>query len=202
MSLSRRSDYTKTIWLVLAVACWLLPGCRSSPSYSDIKVDKSGALVNSNTARPETQPPIESQPQNETQPLIDPASSPGSLPDPLATPEASATPTSAPPSFVDPKTGQIKSLPLFPGAKVRGLRYGPINGLNQVTLQAVTRAPMDKVTAFYDQVVKQNGWTVDDNSRGADTYTWMLSKGQNDRAAIRIDRDRLGRTDISLARTN
>jgi hypothetical protein len=103
---------------------------------------------------------------------------------------------------VDQKTGQIKNLPLYPHARLRGLRYGPINGTSQVSVRAITRAPFEKVTAFYDQVVKENGWTIEDNGRDANSCTWQLSRGADNRAAIRVDKDPLGRVTISLARTN
>jgi len=108
----------------------------------------------------------------------------------------------ATPAYFDPKTGQIRNLPLFPGAKVRKVQYGPINGTPQVTLAALSAAPFDKITAFYDKVVKDNGWTIDDSGRGENSCTWQLSRGRTDRAAIRVDKEPLGRVSISLARTN
>src|SRR5262249_27374853 len=125
--------------------------------------------------------------------IPDPGSSPS--PDPSASPAAT-------PSYFDQKTGQIRNLPLYPRAKVMSVQYGPINGAPQVMLQAMCREPFEKVTAFYEAVIKDNGWIVDDNSRGTDSYTWQLSRGRTDRAAIRVDKDQLGRVHIGLARTN
>jgi hypothetical protein len=90
---------------------------------------------------------------------------------------------------------------MFPHARLRSIRYGPIGGTTQVALQGFTKAPFERVTAFYDQVVKQNGWTIEDNGREANSYTWQLSRGRDEHAAIRVDKDPLGRVVISLART-
>jgi len=162
--------------------------CRHSPSYSDIKVDKDGSLANSNAARPQPEPSVEA-----ANPLVP-------LPGSSAGVDPSASPSGTAPSFLDTKTGQIKNLPLYPGAKVRGLQFGPMNGTTQATLQALTRAPFEKVTAFYDQVIRENGWIIDDSSREPNSYTWQLRRGQSDRAAIRVDKDQIGRVTIALAR--
>jgi len=170
--------------LVLALSA-ALGGCRHTPSYNDIKVDSHGSTANSNAARPE--------------PSFEPAN-PIGIPGAAPSPEASANPT-ATPNFLDPKTGRIRDLPLYPGAKPMGVQYGPIGGITQITLQAVTRAPFENVTAFYDKVVKDNGWTIDDNSRDTNSYTWQLSRGRSEHGAIRVDREQ-DRVNISLARTN
>jgi len=90
---------------------------------------------------------------------------------------------------------------MFPHARLRSIRYGHIAGVTQVALQGFTKAPFEKVTAFYDLVVKENGWKIEDNGREANSYTWQLTRGQDDRASIRVDKDPLGRVVISLART-
>jgi hypothetical protein len=189
MTAGRRSFSGGVLGFVVMITCGLLPGCRHTPSYSDIKVDKSGSLANSNAARPEAEGSTDSG-----NPLA-------MIPQASPVPDASAGPGPAPPSFLDPKTGQIRNLPLYPGARVRNVQFGPINGTPQVTVQAFVRAPFERVTAFYDQAVKENGWTIDDNSRDADSYVWQLSRGQTDHAAIRVDKDQLGRVTIGMART-
>jgi hypothetical protein len=191
-------------WLALSLF-GLLPACRHTPSYNDIKLEKDGSLANANASRSdsgsangESNPqgatpasPLEAAPNAPLVPVPDSSPAPGA--------SAAAGPT---PAYFDPKTGQIKNLPLYPGAKVRRVQYGPINGTPQVSLAALSTAPFEKVTAFYDKVVKDNGWTVDDSGRGENSYSWQLSRGQTDRAAIRVDKEPMGRISISLARTN
>jgi len=190
--------------LAASLVCGLGASCSRTPSYSDIKVEKGGSLANANTARPQTAPSTEPAdplaPVPGSSPAV-PASSLMPVPGSSAWPDPSASPA-ATPAYLDQKTGQIRNLPLYPRAKVMGVQYGPIGGIPQVTLQAMCRGPFEKVTAFYEKVIKDNGWIVDDNSRGSNSYTWQLSRGQTDRAAIRVDQDQLGRVHIGLARTN
>src|SRR5262249_40420007 len=120
------------------------------------------------------------------------------IPGAAPSPEASASRT---PNFLDPRTAQIRNLPLYPGARAMSVQYGPIGGITQITLQASTRAAFEDVTAFYDKVVKDNGWTIDDNSRDTNSYTWQLTRGRTEHGAIRVDREQ-DRVNISLARTN
>ena len=195
-------------WLALFVFA-LLPACRHTPSYNDIKVEKDGTVANSNSG-PTGGPAgagASTGPGNSLAPM--PASSAEQEPNSSLLPVPDSSQSSgdpavaaATPSYFDQKTGQIRNLPLFPGAKVRKVQYGPINGTPQVTLAALSTAPFDKITAFYDKVVKDNGWTIDDSGRGENSWTWQLSRGQTDRAAIRVDKEPLGRVSISLARTN
>jgi len=188
-----RSMSRSILWWLALFLFWMLPACHHNPSYNDIKLEKAGSLANANGGRPEagSSSPLEAAPNSPLVPVPDPSQAPGS--------SAFSGPT---PAYFDPKTGQIKNLPLFPGAKVRKLQYGPINGTPQVSLAAMSTAPFEKVTAFYDKAVKDNGWSIDDNSRGEKTYSWQLSRGQTDRAAIRVDKEPMGRISISLARTN
>src|SRR5262245_2330182 len=189
--------------LVGVLICGIFTGCSHSPSYSDIKVEKGGSLANANTARPQTVPSA-----GQADPVApvagsSPAAAASSLPLPDFSPSTgpSASPT-ATPAFFDQKTGQIRNLPLYPRSKVMGVQYGPINGTSQALMQAICTAPFEKVTAFYEAVIKDNGWIVEDNSRGANSYIWQLSRGQTDRGAIRVDKDERGYVHIALARTN
>jgi hypothetical protein len=214
MKVDRRSFRSGLIWLLAAIILGIQPGCRQTPSYSDIKVDKGGGLANTNAAAPQARPSIQQEnplapaPDSSLAPAPDssiapnPDSGTASAPESTPSPDASVSASSTAPSYLDQKTGQIKNLPLYPGASARGLQYGPINGTSQVTVQARTRAPFEKVTAFYDRVVKENGWIIDDNSREQNSYVWQLRRSEGDRAAIRVDRDQLGRVTIGLARTN
>jgi hypothetical protein len=183
------------LWLLaVLLGCGFFEACSHTPSYNDIKVDKGGGLANANTGIPQTAPS-----QGPATPLAPDAGSLSPLPDLSASAEQSASPI-IPPSSLDQRKGRIRDLPLYPGAKVRRLQYGPISGVLQVSIQAVTRAPFERVVAFYDQAVKDNRWIIDDNSRDADSYIWQLSRGQTDHGAVRIDRGQMGRVFISLAR--
>jgi hypothetical protein len=165
-------------------------------------LEKDGSLANANAGRQEPGSAT-GNPLAAPDPSLAPLPDSSVVPNPGSSDSSQASPAPGPtPSYFDPKTGQIRNLPLFPGAKVRKIQYGPINGTPQVTLQAMTRAPFEKVTAYYDKVVKDNGWAIDDSGPGENSYSWQLSRGQTDRAAIRVDKEPLGRTSISLARTN
>jgi hypothetical protein len=146
-----------------------LTGCGPKPSYSGIQVEKNGGMANQKVARGTGEGSV---------------AVPGQSPA-LPQPEVGFSP----PPFLDGKTGRIKDLPIYPGAKLINSQYGPVNGYNTVMLRAQTNAPFDKVTGFYDQILKTNGWSVDNSNRGEGVSAWELIKGDTDRGGVQVSED-------------
>ncbi|HKV40495.1 MAG TPA: hypothetical protein VJX67_14875 [Blastocatellia bacterium] len=143
-----------------------LTGCGPRPSYSDIQVDKNGGLANQPAASPEG--------------VGVPRQSPG-------LPQTGAG--IPPPAFLDDRTGQIKDLPLYPRSKLINSQYGPVNGYNTMMLRAETGDPFEKVTGYYDQILKSNGWRIDNNNRGEGSFSWELLKGASDHGGVQVTQD-------------
>lgn len=90
------------------------------------------------------------------------------------------------PDFFDIGKKQVKDLPSLPKASIINLQYGPISGNETVLIFFNVRAPFEEVTTFYDKAIKQNGWTVQTNTREPDDYTWRLVKGAQDQALLQV----------------
>jgi hypothetical protein len=135
--------------------------CQHKPSYADIKINQSGGLATednntvANALAAANATPTAGQPGGQNA---------DSRPEPI-------------PAFFDQKTGQIKDLPLIPHSKVTALQYGPYGIYTSMSMQAKTAVPFDKVTEFYDNAVKSEGWKVVSNDRDGDAFIWRLAKG-------------------------
>src|SRR5215470_15107607 len=124
MRVGHRRYNAGRVLLLAVITLVLQPGCRHTPSYDDIKVDKSGSLANANATYPQLKPSIDQEkptlPTPDSSPAAAPDSAPTAVPEYTPSPDTSSGASSALPSYVDQKTGQIKNLPLYPHAKLRG----------------------------------------------------------------------------------
>jgi len=156
--------------LIASIAIATSVSCRHKPSYSDIKVDGQGRLIEAPgfagaAAKPPGAPAV--QPTDVT-----------ALP-PVATPPDHPV-AKTPPAFFDQKTGNIKDLPAFPRSKLVSIQYGPTSGYDTLSMQVSTVQPFDQVTAFYDTQIKAEGWQIISNDRNPDSFTWRLAKSNGD----------------------
>ena len=167
------SKAVKPSLLLLAVGLLAIcAGCAHKPAYSDIDANKNARNQNQNNA---------------------PQASP-SAPD-VAAPQASPEPAPAPPAakpampaFLD-VSGSIKDLPAYPRARRTSVQMGPMQEAIVMTLSLHTSDPMEKVQAFYTQVIKENQWTVTDKLLDPEVSEWTLKKDDNNNAKVQAKKD-------------
>jgi hypothetical protein len=153
-----------------------LAGCSHKPGYSEMDANR--------TAR--------NQNQNHNSEGRSTASMPPAVEPPAAT-EPSPGPPPAPavkrPSFMDQAKGDIRDLPSYPRAYRVNMQIGPIQGVNTMLLTLKTTDPMDKITAFYERVIKDNKWTVIDKIIDPEFSEWSLKKGEDSSAKVQVKKD-------------
>jgi hypothetical protein len=169
------------MWVSLVTAVIAVSaGCARKPAYSDMEPAKSSRDQN----------------QNQNQSDGEQASAPSAaLEQPPAT-AAGAQPEAAPaavpvkrPSFLDEATGGIKDLPSYPDSYRVSVQVGPIQGLNTMSLGFTARDPMDKISAFFERVIKDNKWTVSDKVIDPEFSEWTLAKGADNNAKVQVKKD-------------
>ena len=104
------------------------------------------------------------------------------------------------PSFVDPKSGEIKDLPSFPAARRTNVMFGPIQGVDTAMLVLQTATPIEKVAEYYEKAVKKNRWKVVSSMSDPEIYKWELKKGDRDEALVQVKKDSNGMISIVLSR--
>jgi hypothetical protein len=98
--------------------------------------------------------------------------------------------------------GEAKDLPNYPQAVMKSIQFGPIQGTDTLSLVLETRDPMDKIAAFYDKVIKSNGWTVDSKTFDPEFAEWNLRKPFDNEGKVQVKRDpRTNAMNIVIART-
>lgn len=163
-------------------------GCAHKPAYSDMDTGKS--------------------PRNQNQNNNQSADSQASAPTPAAEQPAADVAQPAPataaanrPSFLDEAKGEIKDLPSYPNAYRVSLRVGPIQGVNTMSLGFTTTDPMDKISAFFERVIRDNKWTVSDKIIDPELSEWILAKGADNSAKVQVKKDqRTGAMTIVIVR--
>ena len=91
-----------------------------------------------------------------------------------------------PPPFLDSNTGEFKDLPRYPRATRTYAQIGPINGIEAGMFVLETAASYERIAQFYDQAIKQNGWTIVSNTRDPEYFKWELKKGKTSEALIEV----------------
>ena len=61
--------------------------------------------------------------------------------------------------------------------------------MNTITLALKTTDPMDKITAFYERVIRDNKWTVIDKIIDPEFSEWSLKKGEDNSAKVQVKKD-------------
>ena len=64
-----------------------------------------------------------------------------------------------------------------------------MQGVNSMSLGLRTGDPMDKITAFYEKVIKDNKWTVTDKIIDPELSEWSLKKGESNSAKVQVKKD-------------
>ncbi|HXG65711.1 MAG TPA: hypothetical protein VNO70_11440 [Blastocatellia bacterium] len=176
--------------IVMALLVVGFGGCKRKPAYSDIQTGQTQSNVNQNSnSQPVTPPdPATASPAQAAQPAGAPPQQPAAQPFKM-------------PAFVDQQTGNIKDLPAYPDAQRTNVSMGPMQGVDAALLVFRSGGPVEKVAAFYEKAVKNNGWTVVDSYKDEEQARWELKKGDKDEALIRIQKDaNTGAVDIMLSR--
>lgn len=170
--------------LTVTVIYW---GCRHKPAYSDIDANRTSKTQNQNA---ETQ--AGTTPSGAGEPVtVSPAQ---------PVPAPPQKPSFKSPSFLNQATGEIKDLPNYPRAVRVNAQIGPMGGANMASFIFQTRDPMDKITAFYEQAIKSNRWTVIDKVIDPELSEWNLRKGE-DGAKVQVKKDpQTGTMNIMLVR--
>ena len=159
--------------IVLVLAAGLsVAACRPQPAYKDI---------NTNQPAKAEPPPA-------------PAGAPETAPSPTAGQAAPTAPAPTqpfkPPAFMDTANGYPKDLPNYPEARVLNVQFGPQAATDMFSVAMQTHDPMDKITAFYDKVVKGNGWTVKNRVVDPEYSEWLLQKEGDNEAKVTVQKDK------------
>lgn len=155
---------------MVAITIAGLSGCARKPAYSEM--DPGGMSRNQNLNK-------NSEGQSSSSTL------PGSETGAAQTPPV---PFKSP-TFLDQATGGIVDLPTYPNARRLNVQLGPIQGLNTMSLAYGTNDSMEKISAFYEKVIKQNKWTVNDKTLDSELSEWNLKKGEDNIAKVQVKKD-------------
>lgn len=153
--------------------------CRNKPAYNDIDTSRggSGSNRNGNESKTGSTASVADQTNTSAQPTEAQAQQP-----------APAQPQQfKPPKFM--VNGEAKDLPNYPQAITRSVQLGPIQGVDTLSLVLETRDSMDKITAFYEKVVKNNAWTVDSKTLDPELAEWNLRKAFDNEAKVQVKKD-------------
>ena len=154
-----------------------LAACSHKPSYSEMDANRTARNQNQNQ-NSESQPTASTPPPSVEPP---PATQPAPVPPPA--------PAVKRPSFMDQAKGDIRDLPSYPRAYRVNIQVGPIQGVNTMLLTLKTTDPMDKITAFYERVIKNNKWIMIDKIIDPEFSEWSLKKGEDSSAKVEVKKD-------------
>ena len=157
-----------------------LAACSHKPAYSEMDANRTARNQNHNQNQNQNS---EGQSTASTPPAVEPPAAP----EPAHVPPPA--PAVKPPSFMDQRTGGIKDLPSYPPAYRVNIRIGPLQGVNTISLALKTTDPMDKITAFYERVIRDNKWTVIDKIIDPEFSEWSLKKGEDNSAKVQVKKD-------------
>jgi hypothetical protein len=146
---------------------------RHVPAYKDV-----------NTNQPTQAAPQSSATPNEPAPA-QPATT-GQTSQPATTPPQALRI----PAFMDVAKGYPKDLPNYPQAARINLQYGPYGDIDTFSIAMQTRDTMDQIAAFYDQVIKSNGWTVANRQIDPEYSEWVLKKKEDNEAKVTVQKDK------------
>ena len=153
-------------------------GCAHKPAYSEM--DGNRAATNQNQKQPGEGQSTAATPSATEPPSKEAASS---------TPAPTQPAQFKNPSFLDQTTGGVRDLPSYPRAYRVSAQIGPMQGMDTMSLALQTNEPMDKITAFYEQVIKANKWTVTDKVIDPEFSEWNLKKGDAHAGKVQVKKD-------------
>jgi hypothetical protein len=165
---------------VLVIAA--LAACSHKPSYSEMDANRASGNQNQSQKQNQNQN-SEGQANASTPSAVEPAPATQPAPSPPPAPAVKR------PSFMDQAKGDIRDLPAYPRAYRVNMQVGPVQGVNTMLLTLKTTDPMDKITAFYERVIKDNNWTVIDKIIDPEFSEWSLKKGEDSSAKVQVKKD-------------
>ena len=180
---------------LIVIIITLSTGCAHKPAYTEVNANRGAIKENQNQANstqaasptPSSQPPA-------TEPATASSEASASAPAPATLAKR--------PTFFDEAKGGVKDLPSYPGAYRVNVQVGPIEGLNTMSLGLKSKDSMDKITTFYEQVIKSNKWTVVDKLIDPELSEWILKKGEENNAKVQVKKDlTTGLMNIVIVRT-
>lgn len=168
------------IWVVAVFAVVsVFASCRHKPAYSDVDSNKSAARQSGADRPASAEPQAASGAQQPAAPVE----------------------KTKPPAFFDSRTGSIIDLPNYPRAQRVNVEMGSAQGVSTLSMVLDSSDPMDKITAFYDEAVKNNRWTVADRVIDPESSEWTLTKGDDNSAKIQVRKNtQTGRMTIVVVR--
>ena len=175
------------VLLMVTVAAPLLLACNHKPAYSDVPPSETEKARE--RARQPAPPDTAAEPAPASGSDDQQAAPAPPQPAPPPVQGESAAPRSTemkPPPFLDPNTGEFKDLPRYPRATRTYAQIGPINGIEAGMFVLETAASYERIAQFYDQAIKQNGWTIVSNTRDPEYFKWELRKGKTSEALIEV----------------
>ena len=163
--------------IVLLVAGLLLAACGTrGPAYKDINTNQQAPAASAGGEGAAGQAP----PSNPNPAPAGGTASPAPQP-----PQAFRMP-----AFMEPGKGYPKDLPNYPDAKIINVQYGPVETNETFSVSLLTADSMDKISAFYDKVVKSNGWTVTSRVVDPEYCEWILKKADDNDAKVTVRKDK------------
>jgi len=192
-------SWIRFVLLVVTVTAAFSLACNHKPAYNDVppsETEKARERARQQApADPQAEPAASAGSGNDQ---AAPAQAPGSgdqqpVPSPPPPTPAQGEPAAAagstemkPPPFLDPKTGEFKDLPRYPRAARTYAQIGPINGIDAGMFVLETAATYERITQFYEQAIKQNGWTIVSKTLDPEYLKWELRKGKTSEALIEV----------------
>lgn len=174
--------------LVWAVSGSLV-GCARKPAYSSMNVNGSRASRQSPAPAEE---PANAAGSSEDSSGGSTAAPPGQAPGgaPAQSPQEPAQPAAFKvPAFFDTQKGEVRDLPSYPKGQRLSIQYGPLPDGEMASIVLTTLSPMDSIAAYYDKVIKSNGWEVTVKNRDPDYSEWRVKKGDKEEGGVTVRRD-------------
>lgn len=166
-------------WMICLalVACLSVAACGPrQPAYKDVNTNQPAPSANPGMIAP---PPANAN--------VSPAPTGESAQAAAAQPA-----TIKMPAFMDTAKGAPKDLPNYPGAAIVNVQFGPQQDAEIFSIAMQTGDSMDKIAAYYDKIIKSNGWDVTQRQVDPEYAEWMMKKNASDEAKIVVQKPKQG----------
>jgi hypothetical protein len=120
-------------------------------------------------------------------------------------PGGTSEPKFSVPEFMNGARAEPRDLPGYPRARKGQVRFGPYQDKQIFAATLTTRDSMDRVAAFYDDVLKSNGWKVSSRIVDPEYSEWIFRKDNDaeDEGKVVVQKEPSGNgLTISIARTS
>ena len=150
--------------------------CGHNPAYRNVNTSREVKEANQNS--------------DQAQPAA--AGAVGDQSNPSQATDAQGQPPAASQPFKPPKfmvNGQAKDIPNYPQALTKSIQFGPVQGIDTMSLVLETRDALDKITAFYEKAIKSNGWIVESKTVNSEQAEWNLKKTFDNEGKVQVVKD-------------